>query len=609
MAKSKASIFYQKPESYEYFSLHQTHDHHGCLSLARHMEVNHRRGNMMNPSAVIVEAIANFGRWWHNLFARLTAGPEYVVIELSGELPERRPRSQGMRGWLQRRLRPAQQSLEEWRERLKVLAVDPRVKGLIITLGDVQAGLPALESLRRSLEGFRASGKRLIAYLVTPNLRTYYLASVANMLVAPESAELALHGLRLEATFLRSALDQLGILPQFYHIAEYKSATNRFLYPSMPEPQRQMLNSLLDGAFEEIVGAIARTRQLTEEDVRSAIDQGLLSAAEARDRRLLDAVAFADQLPTMLSGTSRPVSIQTWERARQRVHLPYRWRSVERQAVAIVPLLGTIVHGESRHLPLPLPLVGQQLAGHETIAQALRRAEQIPSIKAIVFYVDSPGGSAVASDLIWREITRVQERKPVVVCMGTVAASGGYYVACGARHIVAGATTLTGSIGVIAGKMNLQGLFDKIGIHREIVTRGATAAMPSAFVSYSVSEWELLQRWMEEIYQRFKARITEGRGLTLEAVEGVARGRVWNGRQALDCGLIDELGDFEAAVRKAKELAGIPLDAEIPLLTARPGKNAPWPSAAPAAWEQDWRSVQRLLGESALLLMPSPMVL
>jgi protease-4 len=492
---------------------------------------------------------------------------------------------------------------------LHLLAVEPGIKGLIITLGDVSAGLPALESLRRSLEGFRASGKRLIAYVITTNLRTYYLASVADMVVAPESAELALHGLRTEATFLRTGLDQLGILPQFSHIAEYKSASNRFLYPSMPEPQREMLTSLLDSAFEEIVGAISRTRQLTGAEVRGAIDEGLLSALAARERRLLDTIAFGDQLPTMLSNSSQPVTIHSWERARPRIRLPYHWRSVERRAVAIVPLLGAIVPGESRQLPLPLPGVGQQLAGHESVAQALRRAEQLPYIKAIVLYVDSPGGSAVASDLIWREVTRVQARKPVVVYMGTVAASGGYYVACGARHIVAGATTLTGSIGVVAGKMNLQGLLDKVGVHREIISRGATAAMPSAFESYSDSEWDKLQRWMEEIYQRFKMRVASGRSLEVEAVEALARGRVWTGRQALERGLIDELGDLEAAVRQAKQLAGIPIDADIPILTARPGKSTPWPSVAPATWDQGVRSVTRFLSEGALLLMPPHRVL
>jgi protease-4 len=189
--------------------------------------------------------------------------------------------------------------------------------------------------------------------------------------------------------------------------------------------------------------------------------------------------------------------------------------------------------------------------------------------------------------------------------MGNVAASGGYYVACGARHIVAGATTLTGSIGVIAGKMNLRGLFEKAGIHHEIVSLGATALMPSSFMSYSEHEWELLRRWMDEIYQRFRARVAAGRGRSIEAIEEIARGRVWTGRQALTLGLIDEVGDFEVAVRRAKELVEIPLDADVPVMTMRPLKAAPWPSISPAAWEQTLRSLRGLLMEHALLLMPA----
>jgi protease-4 len=247
------------------------------------------------------------------------------------------------------------------------------------------------------------------------------------------------------------------------------------------------------------------------------------------------------------------------------------------------------------------------LAGHETIAQALRRAESSPRIKAIVFYVDSPGGSAIASDLIWHEVSRVQRQKPVVVCMGNVAASGGYYVACGAQHIVAGATTLTGSIGVIAGKIDWHGLLEKAGIHREIIRIGATASMPSTFASYSDHEWELLQRWMDEIYQRFKARVAVGRGRSLEAIEEIARGRVWTGRQALSLGLVDEIGDVAVAVRKAKELAQIPLHADVPVMIMRPTKAAPWPSVAPAAWEPALRSLRQLWTEHALALMPPEM--
>jgi protease-4 len=262
--------------------------------------------------------------------------------------------------------------------------------------------------------------------------------------------------------------------------------------------------------------------------------------------------------------------------------------------------------GESRDLPLPLPLVGQQLAGHETIAQALRRAESSPRVKAIVFYVDSPGGSALASDLIWHEVSRVQRQKPVVVCMGNVAASGGYYVACGAQHIVAGATTLTGSIGVIAGKIDWHGLLEKASIHREIIRIGATASMPSIFASYSDQEWELLRRWMDEIYQRFKARSRPAEDDRSRPSRRRPRARV-DGRQALSLGLIDEIGDVEVAVRKAKELAQIPLHADVPVMIMRPTKAAPWPPVAPAAWEPALRSLRQLWTEHALALMPPEM--
>jgi protease IV len=562
---------------------------------------------MVRPGAVVAEAVVNAGRWLGNVVAGFSPSPDFVLIDIAGKLPEQRVRPHGWRGWLQRRFSPPRESLQEWRERLQLLADEPRIKGLIVTIGDLQAGLAAIESLRRSLLAFRASGKRLIAFLVTANFHTYYLASAADTLVAPESAELALHGIRTEATFLRAALDQLDVQPQFHHIAEYKSAANRLLYASMPETQREMLAALLESTFDEVVGAVAGARHEPIEAIRQAVDQGLLSASEAQARHLLDAVAFEDELSTSLSPVGQSVRIDPWERARHRIRRPYHWRSLERHAIGIVQLVGAIIPGESRDLPLPLPLVGQQLAGHETIAQALRRAESSPRIKAIVFHVDSPGGSAIASDLIWHEVSRVQRQKPVVVSMGNVAASGGYYVACGAQHIVAGATTLTGSIGVIAGKIDWHGLLEKAGIHREILSIGATASMPSTFASYSEHEWELLRRWMDEIYQRFKARVAAGRGRSLEAIEEIARGRVWTGRQALRLGLIDEIGDVEVAVRKAKELAQIPLDADVPVMIMRPTKAAPWPSVAPATWAPALRSLRQLWTEHALTLMPPEM--
>ncbi len=562
----------------------------------------------MNPITLLVDAVVNLLRVIHNVLATLLPAPEYVVLTVSGELPERRPAPVSrLRRLIPPPIAPApQESLEEWRERLQLLAREPRVRGVVLKFLDLRAGPAALESLRRALLVFRERGKRVVAYLPVADLFWYYLASAAEMIVVPESAEIGLMGPRSEATFLRVALDRLGIFPQYHHIAEYKTAAHRLLYPEMPEAQREMANALLDGLYGEVVATVARDRRLTEETVRDAVDQGMLTAAEGKTRGLIDGVAFEDQLPRIL-GDEHPARLVPWGQARARVRVPYRWHGWQAQAVGVIELIGAIVPGESRDLPVPVPLFGQHLAGDETVARAFRLAERMPAVKALIFHVDSGGGSAVASDLIWREVIRLQQHKPVVVYMSNVAGSGGYYVACGARHIVAAATTITGSIGVVAGKVNVQGLYAKLGLHREVLARGATGAMNSAFTPFTDREWALLRQWMADIYLRFKSKVASGRGQDIERVESLARGRVYTGRQARDAGLIDEIGDFAAAVRTARSLAGIREDAEVPVVTIRPPKVTAIPDGSVAAWMDGLRRVARLLQEPTLLIMPEEM--
>lgn len=563
----------------------------------------------MNPIAVIIEVIANAFRVLRNGLAAILPAPEYVMLTVSGPLPERRvpPVSR------LRRLLPLpvvgtpQESLEEWRERLEMLAADPRVRGIVLKIGDLTAGLTTLEELRASLAAFRARGKRIAAFLPVATLPHYYLASVADLLVAPESLEWGLFGFRTEATFLRVALDRLGILPQWHHIAEYKSAANRFLYPQMPDAQREVLSSILQETTADVLTAIAASRRQPVETAREAVDLGQVSSQDAVRRGLLDRVGFEDELPALLSPETRPATILPWPAARPRVRVPVRWRTARPSAIAVVELLGTIIPGESRDLPVPLPLFGRRFAGSDTVARAFRAAERMPWIKGIVFHVDSPGGSAIASDLIWREVARVQQKKPVVVHMGNVAGSGGYYVSCGAKYIVAGSTTLTGSIGVVSGKFDASGLFLRAGLRREIVAVGETATMLSAFAPYTEREWARLREWMEEVYVRFKARVAAGRSVSVDDVEAVARGRVWTGRQALEIGLVDELGDLPTAVRRAKELAGIPESTDTPVLTVRPPKAAAVPAAAgPAAWGEDLIRLIALAADRPLLLMTGP---
>jgi len=560
----------------------------------------------MSPVLLVIDLLVNAVRAVRNLIASLLPPAEFVTLTAAGTLPERRPVPAGvLRRYLPDPFAPApQESLEEWRERLRWLARDRRVQGVVLKIGDMRGGAAAVESLRGALERFRAAGKRLVAYVATADLHGYWLASAAERLVVPEGAELALHGPRTEVTFLRVALDRAGILPQFHHIAEYKTASHRFLYPQMTGPQREMTQALVDGHYDEIVTAIARSRRLTVDEVRAAVDQGLLTGPAAQARGLVDDLAFEDDLPQRLGRGSRPARILPWPQARARLRLPYRWRGMLRQAIGVVQLEGAIVAGESRDLPVPVPLLGRRLAGHETVARAFRAAERHPQVKAIVFHVDSGGGSAIASEMIWREASRVHRRKPVVVYMGNVAGSGGYYVACGAGQIVASATTLTGSIGVVSGKFNAQGLFTRLGLAREIVTRGATAAMFSAFTDFSEHEWTLLRGWMEEIYTRFIARVAASRRQDAGTIETIARGHVYTGRQAHALGLIDAVGDFEAAVAKAKALAGIAADADVPVITVRPPRGTAIPDGSAAAALDALARAAEVLREPALLITP-----
>jgi protease-4 len=561
----------------------------------------------MNPLGVLVDAILNGLRLLRNLIAALLPAPDYVVLSLSGSLPERREPPGGLlRRLLVRRgvldAGGPQESLEEWRDRLQAIAGEPRVRGIVLKIVDLSAGPASVEGLRAALTACRTSGKRVVAFTPVLDLKAYWLASAADTVIVPESAEIGLHGPRTEVSFLRVALERLGLAPQFHHIAEYKTAAHRFLYPQMTGAQREMTDALLDGFYAEMVSSIASARHVSEAGVREAVDDGLLSASMMHAKGLVDAVAFEDELPAML-GTDRPAPLAPWARARHSLRLPYRWYSLDRRAIAVVQLIGAIVPGESRDLPVPVPLLGGHLAGHESVARAFRAAERDPAVKAVLFHVESGGGSAVASDMIWREVERVRRAKPVVVFMGNVAGSGGYYVACGSAHIVAGATTLTGSIGVVAGKISARLLADRIGVRREVLQRGATAAMFSPFTAFTEREWSALRWWMEEIYVRFTGRVAAGRGKPQAEVEALARGRVYTGRQALALGLVDEIGDFETAVRRARALAGIPEDADVPVVTVRPPRIMGIPAASGGSWTEALGRAARLLQEPALLVM------
>lgn len=536
--------------------------------------------------------------FFRNLFIVLLGPrPMYVLLELSGPYPEHRAR----RRW---GIRPPQ-SLDDLREQLDLIAANERAAGVVITAHALEPGFASIQGIRAALQVFRNRGKRVIAYLPQANTRLYYLASAADTIVMPEAGTLDIVGMQVGVTFLKEALDQLGIVGEFEQIAEYKGAAEPFTRRTMSDPMRESLNAILDSVFEDVLTQTASARRLDPAALRALMDRAPLSAQEALGAGLVDALCFEDELPRLLHARPRRTPIiLPWALARKRLRKPFRWRTPGR-AIALIGVRGAIQMGESRTPPVPLPVLGGVSTGHATVARAFRMVERNPLFGAIILSIDSPGGSALASELIWREVDRVKRVKPVVAYMSNVAGSGGYYVAAGCSRIVAQSATLTGSIGVVSGKFTVRGLAARLGINREMLVRGEAAAMASPFTPFSPEELRRLRRHMEEIYGRFVDRVAAGREMAREDVTQVARGRIWTGRQALGLRLVDRLGDFSAAVAAAKELMGVSPARGVAVVQIRPRRSGPVRGPGVLAEFEDlWTSLTTLFGERVLSLMP-----
>lgn len=530
-------------------------------------------------------------------------GLAYVTLRMQGSYPER----------TQRRSRPFPLSLLPWpspppsvdafRAALEQLAADPRVEGVVLLVAGLSADPATLASLRQAVARFRRSGKRAIAYLQDFGMWPYYFATACGDVLVPESGGLPTAGLWSEAIFLRETLSLVGIEADFEAIAEFKTAPDMFRRSEMTEPHRQMLESLLDSVYTQVVEAIAEDRDLDPGQIRELLDAVPLSAEEGLQAGLFDGICYEDELPALLGSREAPAALFTWSQAQRRLLRPRRWHSG--QAIGVISLEGMIVPGPSRQppvpLPLPLPMPSAQ-AGSETLSSQLRAAAKEKKVAAVVLHVDSPGGSALASDLIWRDVQRLQQEKPVVVYMGNRAASGGYYVSAPAAAIVAQGMTLTGSIGIWGGKIVTRGLYDRVGARREVVSRGRAAGLYADDAPFDETERQKIRTQLGESYARFKGRVAQGRSIGEEEVEAIARGRVWTGAQALERGLVDALGDLELAAQKARELAGVSPDRTTPLLDLPVPRQYVLPlSAQAAAWLEGLHAVLR---EGILALAP-----
>lgn len=480
------------------------------------------------------------------------------------------------------------ENLKSKLDRIKKARQDAGVQALLLEIDDLGVGWGKTEELRHAILDFRKTGKKAYAYLPSADTREYLLAASCDEIIVPDPGWVMLTGIRAEVSFFKDFLDKIGVKADMLQMGRYKGAAEPFTRSGMSREFRTQYEAVLDDMYNhELVQRIAAGRsgkqKLTAEEVKRLIDEGPYTARGALKAGLIDRVAYLDDLPRELKNELKADRVEIAHDYDQdkgeelKISSPLDFlKMVSRVSslaggsgkpkVAVIYATGVIITGKSGR-----SLLEGEVIGSKTMIEAIRQAEEDKTVKAIVLRVDSPGGSALASDLIWHELRRC--KKPVVASMSDVAASGGYYISMGARKVYAEPGTLTGSIGVVGGKLALGGLFDKVGIKTESISRGANAGILSPTTPFTESERKVWAALMRETYDQFLERVSENRRragkekLTKEELEeNLAGGRVWTGRQAKENGLVDELGTLGDALAAARKMAGMPANAEPEIL-------------------------------------------
>lgn len=463
-------------------------------------------------------------------------------------------------------------------QRLRNASNDPQTAAVVLKIRGPNLDYGRLHELRGAIAGLRKAGKRVVADCESATMVDYLLACACDEIRMPESGVVMIPGIQAEVTFYKDLFDKLGIQADMMQVGDFKGAAEPFTRSGMSEAFRQQYEALLDDLYEQLVTMIAEGRKLEPAAVRERLDTGLFTAQDAHTAGLIDHVGYEDQLVADLQKTLGEESLQlVKDYAKPKVDTDFSGmvgiiklfelmlgkepvkRAGTKKKIAVVYANGTIMTGKSE-----AGLLGDSTLGSDTLVKAIREAEADPSVVALVLRVNSPGGSSLASDLIWRALQEC--KKPVIASMGDVAASGGYYISVGCDKIYAEPGTLTGSIGVVGGKVVMKGLYDKVGLATEVIRRGRNSGLLSADAVFSESERNAFKKTMETVYDQFLAKTAQGRKMSREEVLKLAGGRVWTGRQAQQNGLVDALGTLADAVADAKVQAGLPADEEVELL-------------------------------------------
>lgn len=490
-------------------------------------------------AAVLSAAIALRGS------APAALSPAVLVWQVPYELEESSPPADS---WSMAAFRPERPTVWDIVRTIDRAAGDGSVDGMVLHLDGIGWGWGKVAEVRDALLRFRESGKPLYVSLPQGGEREYFLASAADLIAVPPLGVLQLDGLTASALFWRGTYDKLDIRPNFASVGTYKSAVEAYTRNEMSEASREALGTMLDDHLAVLVDSIGRARAMPPDSVLALVERGPYEAEAAVARGLVDSVLHQEELDSL--------AVRTGGRRHRALSFA---RYIDRDGgsssgapIALIPAAGTLVEGRSRSAPF-----GETTLGSQTMIEALRDAARRSSVRAIVLRIDSPGGSAPAAEAVWHEVERVRRLKPVIVSMSDLAASGGYYIAAAADTIVAQPTTLTGSIGVYGGKLNVLGLYRKLGLNVETVARGPRAQMMSPYKDFDAEELALYEAQLATIYRTFLRRVSDGRRMSEAAVDSVGQGRVWTGRRAHALGLVDELGGLADAIAIARERAGL----------------------------------------------------
>ncbi len=494
-----------------------------------------------------------------------------VAMTLEGEYSEG-PTAPGVFG-------DVKPTLAKLIERLDAAAADQNVAAVWLKIDNLDIGRAKVYEIRGAIARLRKAHKPVYAQLTTADSRQYMLATACDRVAMPPSGVLLIPGVRAEVTFFKGLLDKLGLQFDVLKMGKYKGAAEPFSRKDMSKPLRESYESLVDDFYQDLMGVIAADRHLKDYQVKTYVDRGLFTAPDAKKAGLIDNVLYADQLEDQIKKDVKGKKVEiVSDYKKNKIESDFSGlggmmklieiftggklssAASKKPKIAVVYAVGPIMEGKGDG-----GMFGSAVIGSTTMVAAIKKAADNPKVVAIVLRIDSPGGSAVASDLIWRET--VHAKKPVIASMSDVAGSGGYYIAMGAKKIYAAPSTLTGSIGVIGGKLVTRGLYGKLGLNTEVISRGANSGAMSSNQPFTPGERKVWMELLEDTYHQFVSKAAEGRKMSYDHLQELAQGRVYAGVTAKKLGLIDEIGTLQDAIAAAKTAAGLKADADVELLT------------------------------------------